>query len=293
MLSNCSILIQRWGKGRRSSSQRSQFTAPCSRCRRDQLQLRGCISFCLLWSCRRLKEQPSWGNNLQTRQQHDQISKTRKLCYSVLQYQAKRWQGRTCMIHAFHCSKTTTDLRDPGLHWSWDVEGFVSPWEQRSYTWQNLCDRHKPGKHKEWTMPVLYVEAHTESYWVTFGLWIKEISFVLLFFLLPHKYKISNLSCWLCWRNYCMKHTDKGVSHWTNSKARTKALKPLNPMSSTSEAIYGIGTKLSIIWTQLWHVMASSFQNVIATAAAAQPMPQFSRDKLQWSTLSGRTVLPL
>lgn len=123
----------------------------------------------------------------------------------------------------------------------------LSPWQQRSYTWQYLCDVRKPGKHKEWTMLVLHVEAHTVSYWVTLGLWIKKISFMLLFLLLPHKYKISNLSCWLFWRNYGMKHTDKGVSQWPNSKTRTKVLKPLNPMSSTSEAIYGIGTKLSII----------------------------------------------
>lgn len=59
-------------------------------------------------------------------QQHDQISNTRKLLYSVLQYQPKRWEHRTCIIHAFRCSKTATNLRDPGLHWSWDVER--SPW---------------------------------------------------------------------------------------------------------------------------------------------------------------------
>lgn len=112
---------------------------------------------------------------------------------------------------------------------------------------QYLCDVRKPGKHKEWTMLVLHVEAHTVSYWVTLGLWIKKISFMPLFLLLPHKYKIYNCSCWLFWRNYCMKHTDKGVSHWPNSKARTKVLKPLKPMSSTSETVHGIGTKLSII----------------------------------------------
>lgn len=118
-------------------------------------------------------------------------------------------------ISAFHCPKITTDLRDSGSHWSWDVKRV--PWVQNCpperskvklcffFPWSTCMCMVSPCKTRGRTMLMLCMEPHSGNYWVTFSLWIKKISVTVLLFLLLHKYQISNFFKVIS--NYCMKRT--------------------------------------------------------------------------------------
>lgn len=116
--------------------------------------------------------------------------------YNTSRTGQKEYNAAPAKISAFHCSKIVADLRDPGSHWSWDVKRVPriqsSPLEKSNVTLGNFFEKYtctvSPCKPGGWTMLVLYMEPHRVNYWVTFGLWIKMISVLVLFFLLPHKY---------------------------------------------------------------------------------------------------------